>query len=269
MILESQTNQQPTMDSLSFWLNSAGAKAISPELTAALAAQLANTKPGSVKHTKIVNRMCEGNLKLLYATTKSYSDKRRLVWGTELSLDLLQAGYFGLRIAVERYDLARGNRFSTCAVPWIRQRIGRYLLNKESLIYVPENVAREVYHRRHNEGKPSNCKNAPKSEAVLTAAEEVMGQFLSLDARCNEKTCLADFVEAPDTSNTFKPSNEKKEKVKAVMERANIEPKVQEFLLEYSRDGNLARAASRTGVRISSCGKTYRAAIQRCQEVVH
>jgi len=260
--------QKTKMDLLTFWLNSAGAKAISPQFTTALASQLSRTEPGSKKYISIVNRICEGNLKLLYSTTKSYSDRRRFLWGTELSLDLLQAGYFGLRVAAEHYDLARGTRFSTCAVPWIRQRVGRYLLGKERMIYVPENVAREVYHRRHNGGKPSGSKNAPKSESVYSAAKEVMEHTLSLDARYNEKNCLADLLEAPDNSKRCEYLDETVEKINSIMEKAKIEPKVQKFLLEYSNVGNLATAASRTGLSVSRSSKTYHKAIQQCREVI-
>ncbi|HAW75190.1 MAG TPA: hypothetical protein DCW74_05570 [Alteromonas australica] len=256
------------MDSVTFWLNSAGAKAISPELTTALASQLSKTERGSKKYVKIVNRICEGNLKLLYATTKNYSDRRGFPWGTGLSLDLLQAGYFGLRVAAEQYDLSRGTRFSTCAVPWIRQRVGRYLLSKEALVYVPENVAREVYHRRYSGGKPSGKKQAPKSEEIYNAAKQVMERFLSIDARFDDTKCLADILEAPQNCNDFEHFNKTVEKVKSIMAEAKLDPKVQKFLLEYSRIGNLAKAARKAGVNASLSSKIYHKAIQQCQDVV-
>jgi RNA polymerase sigma factor (sigma-70 family) len=256
------------MDSIAFWLNAAGAKAISPQLTTVLASQLSKVEPGSKRHTKIINRICEGNLKLLYTATKSYSDSRGFLWGTSFSLDLLQAGYFGLRVAAEQYDLTRGTKFSTCAVPWIRQRVGRYLISKEPLIYVPENVAREVYHRRHSGGKPSGSKNAPKSEEIYNSAKEVMEHTLSLDARYNEKNCLVDILEAPEKSNNSEHFEKTVQKIKSIMVEANLEPKVQRFLLEYSRIGNLTTAASKTGVNVSRCSKIYHKAIEKCREVV-
>ena len=54
--------------------------------------------------------------------------------------DLFQAGVEGLMRAVGKYDLARGTRFSTCAVPWIRQAIGRHVDDACSTIRVPVNV---------------------------------------------------------------------------------------------------------------------------------
>lgn len=41
--------------------------------------------------------------------------------------ELLQAGNLGLLIAIHKYDLSKGNRFSTYASWWIRQEIQKYL----------------------------------------------------------------------------------------------------------------------------------------------
>jgi RNA polymerase primary sigma factor len=51
--------------------------------------------------------------------------------------DLLQEGVVGLIRAAEKYDWRRGTRFSTYAVPWIRQAIGGALANTGRLIRLP------------------------------------------------------------------------------------------------------------------------------------
>src|SRR3954449_10416196 len=51
--------------------------------------------------------------------------------------DLLQEGVVGLIRAAEKYDWRRGTRFSTYAVPWIRQAISRALANTGRLIRLP------------------------------------------------------------------------------------------------------------------------------------
>lgn len=55
--------------------------------------------------------------------------------------DLLQSGFFGLKKAFEKFDISRGNNFSTYAVPWIRKFI---LLEINSLnpIRLPESARR-------------------------------------------------------------------------------------------------------------------------------
>ena len=255
------------MDSITIWLNAAGNKAISQELTMELLSELSKTEKDSKAYTKLVNRICEGNLKLLYQTVKKYSDKRQLNWGNSLSADLLQAGFFGLRTAVERYDIKRGCKLSTVAVPWIRQRLGRYLTQKEQTIRVPEHLIMEIFYQRNNDGKHSGRKNSSKSPKVLAAADAAMSHPMSLDVRYgdNEAASLGDLIESPDTSNTYHQTQARLLEVKEVMAKAGLEPKIQDFLLEYGRTGVILTAAKRSGVNISRSSLILKKAIERCR----
>lgn len=51
--------------------------------------------------------------------------------------DLVGAGMFGLLTAVDRYDPARGTRFSTLALWWIRQAVERYRDDHELAVRLP------------------------------------------------------------------------------------------------------------------------------------
>jgi len=257
-------------DSVTTWLDAAGRRAISTELTSELLMSLSKTEVDSKRYVKILNRICEGNLLLAYKATKSYSDKRQMRWGTELSEDLLQVGYFGLRVAAKYYDFKRGCKFSTCAVPWIRQRLGRHLMQKEALIYVPENLVMEVYYRRNNDGKPSGRKGVSKSAAIYNAAEAAMSSYASLDVKYGEAKCtsLSDLIETPDSSNRQERMDQKLLTAKEIMTKAGLEPKVQDFLIEYAHRGNLDVSASKTGVSTSRASKIYRQALDRCHSVV-
>jgi RNA polymerase sigma-B factor len=51
--------------------------------------------------------------------------------------DLLQVGCLGLIRAIERFDLSKGNAFSSFALPYIRGEIQHYLRDKGSSVRIP------------------------------------------------------------------------------------------------------------------------------------
>ncbi len=78
------------------------------------------------------------NLRLVVSVARRYKVP------TMPMLDLVQEGNLGLIKAVEKYDYARGNRFSTHAIWWIRQAITRSLSEQSRIIRIPAHVAEQI-----------------------------------------------------------------------------------------------------------------------------
>jgi RNA polymerase primary sigma factor len=133
------------------------------------------------------DRMVSANIPLVVSIARNYGS-------THLdSEDLIQEGMIGLCIAVERFDAAKGFRFSTYATYWIRQRVLRALDRQSRLIRLPvdvsgaarkaavlrEQLAAELGRDATTEELAAACGISPKRlEAVL----ECLAEPLSLDA---------------------------------------------------------------------------------------
>jgi len=256
-------------DSVTSWLNAAGSAAIDKIRTTELLAELGRTADEKTR-TKLINKICQGNLKLVYTTVKTYSDRRRLRWGTELSADLLQVGFLGLRHAVSRYDAKRGTRISTIAVPWIKQRLGRYLIQKEQPIYIPENLVYEVNHLKTH-GCLSNTRRTPKNTQLVELARYAAAEPLSIDKPMgsdDDAITLADILEQPSTEGSAANQDKAILQLRDLLAQAQVEPKVQDLVLEYARGGRLSTAANRVKVSQTHARRLVDGAIAKMRELV-
>lgn len=85
-----------------------------------------------------IRMMVHSNLRLVVSIAREYMGR-----GIPLT-DLIQEGSIGLLAAARKFDYTMECRFSTYATKWIRQSIGRYLLNHAGVIRVPRQTMEKM-----------------------------------------------------------------------------------------------------------------------------
>jgi RNA polymerase primary sigma factor len=115
-------------------------------------------------------RLIEKNLRLVVSVAKRYRGM-----GVPFE-DLIQEGNLGLMKAADRFDPELGNRFSTCAIWWIRQAIGRAIEDKGRAIRLPT-------HARGKVRKAARVRNEPSARLRGEPADEEIAERLGWTVR--------------------------------------------------------------------------------------
>ena len=225
-----QTNDNPSADLVRVYLNGIGKTALlsaedEVELAQAIEVglyaeyKLANAEKltrAEKRDLKILARegkkarshLLEANLRLVVSLAKRYTGR-----GMPL-LDLIQEGNLGLIRAMEKFDYAKGFKFSTYATWWIRQAITRGMADQSRTIRLPvhlveqvnklSRIKREMYQSLGREA--TNEELAEESGIEESKIEMLLRQSrdpvsLDMPVGADEEAPLGDFIEDAEATD--------------------------------------------------------------------
>lgn len=115
---------------------------------------------------RAINRMIVGNLRLVVSIAKQYTNR-----GLPID-EMVQEGSIGLKRAIEKFDPARGYKFSTYAYWWIRQAITRAIADQSRTIRLPVHATESMNRLKSATHKFSQQhKRKPTKSELMQIAE--------------------------------------------------------------------------------------------------
>lgn len=156
--------------------------------------------------------MMESNIRLVMSIARRYTCK-------SLTFDdLVQEGILGLLEAIDKFEVSRGNRFSTYATYWIRQAIVRAIEKQDRMIRLPvygcdaaRRIERTQAHLSETLGRTPSPEEVARASGLPVRLVRTVNQFgqdpLSLDVLVgdSDETVFSDLVVdsgAPDPEDT-------------------------------------------------------------------
>ena len=274
-----QTNDNPSADLVRVYLNGIGKTALlsaedEVELAQAIEVglyaeyKLSNAEKltrAEKRDLKILARegkkarshLLEANLRLVVSLAKRYTGR-----GMPL-LDLIQEGNLGLIRAMEKFDYAKGFKFSTYATWWIRQAITRGMADQSRTIRLPvhlveqvnklSRIKREMYQSLGREATNEELSEESgidenKIEMLLRQSRDPVS--LDMPVGTDEEAPLGDFIEDAEATDaeTAVVASMRHSDIRGVID--TLEKREQDVIrLRYGLDDGVPRTLDQIGRR--------------------
>lgn len=133
--------------------------------------------------------LLSANLRLVVSLARRYTGR-----GMQF-LDLIQEGNLGLIRAAEKFDYAKGFKFSTYATWWIRQSITRAMADQGRTIRIPVHMVERMNKLRVvQRGLDQQLGRSPSPHELATASQEPVADVLQMLGYDREPLSLSEVV---------------------------------------------------------------------------
>ena len=217
-----------------------------------------------------IKELIERNLRLAVDVAKKYQGR-----GVDF-LDLIQEGNKGLIVAAERFDVTKGNRFSTFAYWWIRQGVSRAVADQARTIRIPVHMVetvnkvlraqRDLVIELGKEPKPEDIsKRLDMKVEKVREALRIAQETVSIDSHVNddEDSQFSDFLE---DKNIPSPTYE--------VDQMNLHSLIDETLMTLSiREEEVLRARfglnGQKPMTLEQIGEKFQVTRERIRQIEH
>lgn len=229
---------------------------------------LENGDKNSQEYKDAREKLANSNLRLVISIAKRYQNR-----GLSF-MDLIQEGNVGLLVAVDKFEVSRGNRFSTHATWWIRQSITRAVADKGRNIRIPVHVLDKLnaYNRGIDELKAKLNRDPTEEEITkyLGYKRDEIEKFEKLKLDTTSLNTLVGKEEDSELGNFVLISEDNVED-SSINNRLNTE--LLEMLNEYFKPKEVKIITRRYGLdgnkpeTLENIGKDYNVTRERIRQI--